>query len=174
MFKNLRENIQEKRQKNRYQMREKLISFGDDYWIQDEQGHRAFFVDGKMLRIRKTLFFKDLHGQELLKIQERFLHVRDTMAIEHGDQVVAKVHSALIAPLRDRFKIDIPGSSDMVAQGNFLHHEFSIKQDGNEVAEVSKRWFRLADTYGVEIDPGQNDILILAITTCIDAMTEEK
>lgn len=170
MFHRMRERGQEQQTLSRYKMREKLISFGDDYWIQDGNGQRAFFVDGKMLRVRHTLLFKDAQGQELLKIQERMLRVRDTMDIEHNGQTVAKVHNALLTPLRDRFKIDIPGAPDMVAQGNFLQHQYEIKQDGNRVAEVSKKWFRFADTYGVEVSPGQNDILILAITVVIDSM----
>lgn len=40
------------------------------------------------------------------------------------------------------------------------------------VAEVSKRWFRVRDTYGIEIAPGQDDGLILAVTACIDEMEE--
>ncbi len=97
--------------------------------------------------------------------------MRDTMSIERNGQVVAHVHSALISPLRDRYKIDIPGGADMLAQGNFLQHEYDIKQNGDTIAEVSKKWFRVADTYGVEIDRGQDAILILAITVCIDAMS---
>jgi uncharacterized protein YxjI len=45
-----------------------------------------------------------------------------------------------------------------------------LKQGRDKVAEISKKWFRLTDTYGVEIDPGQNDILILAIAVAIDMM----
>ncbi len=40
---------------DRYQMREKLLSIGDDFWIEDESGRRAFKVNGKALRLRKTL-----------------------------------------------------------------------------------------------------------------------
>ena len=44
-----------KREKTvRYQMRQDLISIGDDYWIEDDQGNRAFHVDGKALRMRDT------------------------------------------------------------------------------------------------------------------------
>jgi len=168
----MRERRQEQQLVHRYKMREKLIAFGDDYYIEDEEGQKVFFVDGKMLRVRNTLNFDDMQRHELLHIQEKFLRVRDTMNIEHDGRVVAAVHSALISPLRDRYKIDIPGAPDLVAQGNFLHHEYDIKQDGQKVAEVSKKWFRIRDTYGVEIEPGQNDILILAITTCIDQMSE--
>jgi uncharacterized protein YxjI len=38
------------------------------------------------------------------------------------------------------------------------------------LAEVSKRWFRIRDSYGVEVAPGENDILILATAAVIDAM----
>jgi uncharacterized protein YxjI len=172
MFRGMRERRGEQSLVHRYKMREKLIAFGDDYYIEDEEGQKVFFVDGKMLRVRNTLNFDDMQRHELLHIQERFLRVRDTMNIEHDGRVVAAVHSALISPLRDRYKIDIPGAPDLVAQGNFLHHEYDIKQDGQKVAEVSKKWFRIRDTYGVEIEPDQNDILILAITACIDQMSE--
>jgi uncharacterized protein YxjI len=171
MLRRRREERLEGQASHRYQMREKLIAFGDDFYIQNEMGERVFFVDGKVLRMRHTLLFKDMQGRELLKIQEKFLHVRDTMDIEQDGQVVAKVHSALITPLRDRYKIDIPGGADMEAQGDFLHHEYEIKQNGEKIAEVSKKWFRVADTYGVEVDPAGDAILILAITVCIDAMS---
>ena len=32
---------------------------------------------------------------------------------------------------------------------------------------------RIADTYGVEIAPGQNDVLLLAVTAVIDAMSHD-
>ncbi len=40
------------------------------------------------------------------------------------------------------------------------------------MAEVSKKWFHEADTYGVNIIPVANDILILAITVIIDMMID--
>ena len=55
-----------------------------------------------------------------------------------------------------------------------LDHEYEIEEDGRKVAEVSKRWFRVRDTYGVEIAPGQNDILVLAVAVAIDAMTSDR
>ena len=38
---------------------------------------------------------------------------------------------------------------------------------------MSKKWFRVRDTYGIEIAPGQDDALILAGTVCIDQMTHD-
>ena len=47
----------------RYQMREKLLSIGDDYWIEDEAGRRAFKVDGKAVRVRDTFVLRDAARQ---------------------------------------------------------------------------------------------------------------
>jgi uncharacterized protein YxjI len=157
----------------RYRMREKLFAIGDDYWIENEEGEKAFKVNGKALRARKTFILESPDGDELLKIQERKLTIRDTMKIEHDDDTVATIKKALITPLRDRFSIELEEGEDMSAKGNIVDHEYEIERDGEKVAEVSKRWFRVRDTYGIEIAPGQNDALILAATVCIDEMSGE-
>ena len=155
----------------RYKMREKLVSIGDDFWIEDGAGRKAFKVDGKALRVRNTLKFEDPRGNELAKIQEKMLRVKDTIEIEGADgQTLATVKKALITPIRDRWTIKVAGGPDLDVQGNILDHEYRIENGRTKVAEVSRKWFRIRDTYGVEIAPGQNDILILAATVCIDQM----
>ena len=155
----------------RYQMRQKMVAIGDDFWIENDQGQRAFKVDGKALRVRQTLALEDANGGELYRIQERMLRIRDTMEIEGPDgRGVATVKKALITPLRDRWSVDVAGGQDLEVQGNILDHEYTIEAGGAKVAEVSKKWFRLRDTYGVEIAPEQNDALILMITVAVDQM----
>ena len=158
----------------KYRMREKLFSIGDDYWIENEEGERAFKVDGKTLRLRRTLVLEDLVGAEAFRVQEKKLHIRDTMDIERDGRTVATVKKALITPLRDRFSIEVEGGEDMEAKGNIVDHEYKIERGGNRVAEVSKRWFRIRETYGIEIAPDQDDALLLAVTVCIDQMANRR
>jgi uncharacterized protein YxjI len=153
----------------RYTMREQLVSVGDDFWIETEDGERAFKVDGKALRIRETVVLKSRSGDDLLTIKEHMLSVRDRMEIERQGQTVATVRKALIG-IRDRYAIELEGGGELSAKGNFVDHEFEIERDGEKVAEVSKRWLRVRDSYGVEIAPGEDDVLILAVTVCIDRM----
>lgn len=159
---------------NRYKIRQKLLSIGDDFWIENQDGKRAFKVDGKALRLRKTLVFEDVNGNKLAQIQERWLPIKETMSIDdaNGNQM-ATVKKALIAPLRDRWSVNVRGGPDLDVQGDILDHEYSIKQGWNKIAEVSKKWISLTDTYMVEIDEGQNDILILAIAVAIDMMAHD-
>lgn len=155
----------------RYQMREKLVSIGQDSYIEDANGQKMFHVDGKVMRVRDTLFFKDMQGNTLAKIQERKLRIKDTMEIEGPDgEHLATIKKALITPLRERWAVKIGDGPDLTVQGNIVDHEYTISAGRQKVAEVSRRWFRVRDTYGVEIEPEQNDIVILAITVAIDMM----
>jgi uncharacterized protein YxjI len=157
---------------HRYQMHQRFVSIGDDFWIENEAGVKVFRVNGKALRIRKTLLFEDAQGNVLAKIQERMLRIQNTMEVEspHGERL-AVVKKALITPLRDRFTVNIKNGPDLEVQGNIMDHEYTIGAGRATVAEVSKKWFRLRDSYGVTIAPGQDDIIILAVTVVIDVMS---
>lgn len=157
-----------------FRMRQKLVSIGDDYWIEDDQGERVYKVNGKAMRIRDTMVLEDPQGHELLKIQAKMLHIRDTMEIEDADgHTVAKVKKALITPLRERFDVKVEDGEDLEVKGNIVDHEYKIERGGDKVAEVSKKWFRIADTYGVEVAPDQDPVLILAVAAVVDNMTHQ-
>jgi uncharacterized protein YxjI len=107
----------------RFRMRQKMISIGDDYWIEDADGRR-----------------------------------------------VAIVKKAVIGPLRDRWRIKQEDGEDLRVVGNILDHEYTIERDGYKVAEVSKKWFRVRDTYGLDVGPDADPATVLAAAVAIDAM----
>jgi uncharacterized protein YxjI len=154
----------------KYQMREKLASIGDDSWIEDDAGNKVYKVDGKAFRMRDTFVLEDLAGAEVARIQERKLHVRDTMAIERDGTKIAVVHKRLVG-IRHRLKVDLDGGGWTI-KGNFVDHEYEIKGDHGTVAEISKKWFRVRDTYGVDIAPDHDDALVLAVTVAVESLTE--
>jgi uncharacterized protein YxjI len=160
--------------KTRYLMREKLVSIADDFWIETTKGQKAFRVNVKILSVRKTLRFKDTQGNVLVQIQERVLRVKDSMEVKDANgKQLAVVKKALISPLRDRFTVQIKNGPDLKATGNMLDHKYKIYEGRKKVAEVSKKWLTIRDTYVVEIEPGQQDIVILAVTVCIDQMARK-
>lgn len=155
----------------RFQMREDLLSIGDDYWIEDDQGNKAFHVDGKKVHVRDTWILDDAAGHEVAKIQERKLSVRDKMSIELADGRHATVKKALIG-FRDRFNVEIDGEEDLKVHGDILDHDYEIERDGDRIANVSKKWFRMRDTYGVEVIGNESVPLVLSITVSVDAMSK--
>jgi uncharacterized protein YxjI len=158
---------------HRYRMHEKLMSIGDDSWVEDEQGHKAFRIDGKAMRVRDTVVLEDPEGQEVASFQRHPVRVRDTMTVERDGREVARIRKAIISPIRDRFDVDLSSGDHWNVQGNVLAHEYDIDGDAGKVAEVSKKWFRVRDSYGIEVEPGQDDGLVLAVTAAVDDMRRE-
>jgi uncharacterized protein YxjI len=152
----------------RFQMREKLMSVGDDAWIEDSNGDRAYKVDGKAMRMRDTFALKDKNGTEVAWIQEPMVHVRDSMTITYGDRT-ATVKKKMVS-IRDKFIIEVEDGPKYEAHGNLVDHEYEIERDGETVARVSKKWFRARETYGIEISADQPVVLLLSIAVCIDSM----
>ncbi len=156
-----------------YKMREKMLSIGDDFWIETGSGQRAFFVDGKALRVRETLEIKDPQGTVLLKLKAKLVTIRDVMTIERGDETVATVKKALISPLRDQFTVEFKDGSEWKVQGNIVNHEYEIDGPGGRIAKVSKAWFRIRDTYGVDVAPNNDDAMVLAVAIVVDQMSHD-
>ena len=151
----------------RYLMRQKLFAFGDDFVIKNDRGEDVFYVDGKALSIGNKLSFQDMRGNELAFIRQRLLSWGPTYDIEYQGGV-ATVKKELFTFFRCAFTIDVPGPGDLEAQGNLTDHEYTFTRGGRTVARVSKTWFSMSDTYGVEIADGEDDVLILASTVVID------
>jgi uncharacterized protein YxjI len=91
-----------------------------------------------------------------------------TYEITRNGESAAVVKKHLFTLMRCKFTVDVPGPGDPEAQGNFLDMEYTFTRAGQLVAEVSKRWFTFADTYGVDVQDGEDDVLILASTVLID------
>jgi uncharacterized protein YxjI len=152
----------------RYLIRERFFRLGEDSEITDASGRTVLQVDGKVLSLRDLLVLRDPAGNEVARVHRKLVALRPTYEISAGGREVAEVRKHFFTPFGDRFTIDIPGPDDLELAGDLLDHEFTIRQGGQTVATVSKRWFSLRDTYGVDIAPGEDDLLILASVLALD------
>jgi uncharacterized protein YxjI len=157
----------------RYKMRQRLISIGEDFVIEDERGQAVYKVDGKVLRIRETFVIEDMAGREVATIREKKLAIRDSMKILRDGKTVATVKKALFSPFGDRFGVHVEGGDDLQVKGNLLDHDYQVRRGGKKVAEVSKKWFAFSDTYGIDIAEGEDDALILAVAVALDEMAHD-
>ncbi len=152
----------------RYLLKQKLLSWGDDFYVRDEQDRDVYYVDGKAFSIGDQLSFQDLSGRELAFIKQKIFALGRTYEISRNGAIAAVVQKQLFAPFHHRFTVDVPGPDDLEAEGDFLDHEYSFTRGGQVVATVSKKWFTLADTYGIDIADGEDDVLILASAVVVD------
>ena len=158
----------------RYLVRERLFSITDDFWVTDERGNKVFLVDGKALRLRETFELKDASGQTLATVRKKFLTFTDALEIEHDGAVAATVHKAVISPLFHRSIINLADGGRLEAVGNIIDKDFEIRDGRHAIARVSRAWFRLRDTYGIEVAPGQNDALLICVAVCLDRIHHDE
>lgn len=152
----------------RYQMRQKFFAFGDDFVIRDAEGSEYFYVDGKVFSIGNKLSIRDTAGDEVAHIQQRVFSWGPTYEIYGTGGLFAVVKKSLFTLFHCTFSIDVPGPEDLEASGDFLDHEYAFARAGRPVASVSKAWFSLTDSYGIDIAEGENDVLLLASAVVID------
>jgi uncharacterized protein YxjI len=156
----------------RFVLRDKMFGLGGDLTITDEAGRQVYFVDGKLISLGRRLEIKDpSSGEVLAVIQQRLIALLPTYEIHLPDRVNVTI-SKRLSLLTDRLKIDVPGPGDLDVHGDLFHHEYAIDRGGREVARVSKRWISLVDSYGVEIDEGEDYLLILASAVVIDELLD--
>ena len=155
----------------RYVMRQQILSWGDDFTIKDADGRAAYHVDGKVFSFGDKLSFNDMQGHPVALIEQKLLSIGPQYEISRGGATIAVVKKHLFTLFRARFSVDVPGPDDLEATGNFLDHEYVFARGDREVARASKKWVTMSDTYTVEIDEGEDAVLILAAAVVIDLVS---
>ena len=151
-----------------YVVRERLFRLGEDSDITDESGRPVLHVDGKVLSLHNRLVLYDPAGREAGQVHRKLAALRAAYEITIDGKDVAEVRKNLFTPFGERFTIDVHGAGGMQISGDLLSHEFTIQRDGHTAATVSKRWLSMTATYGVEVAPGEDDVLILASVLALD------
>ena len=155
-------------------LNQKLISMTGDLWIDDSNGNHAFEVDGKFLAVRRSLPLKDTSGQELYEINKSLAHVHKTFEVKQGDKVVMTIQKALMSMFGEHFTITAADGGQMKVTGNWLGREFHIQKDGTDVIYASRQFFSLHDAYGIQVSPGFDAPLALAIVVALEQIEKEE
>ncbi|GGJ81084.1 hypothetical protein GCM10011583_10680 [Streptomyces camponoticapitis] len=159
----------------KYLVRDKIFAIGDDYWIEDEQGRQAFLVDGKALRLRDTLELKDPQGRVLITLRQKLLSLRDAMTIERDGEPLATIRKKRLSLLRNHYRVEMADGTELDVSGRILDREFAIEYDGELLAHVSRRWFRVRETYAVDVIRDEADpSLLIAVAVCVIRMAEKE
>ncbi len=158
----------------RYQLLEKIFSIGEDFWIEDERGQQQFKVDGKALSLRNTFVLEDNNGAELLTAESKLLSFQPTMNIEKQGQAYATITKAMFTFFHQSYSIEVVGGPVYNVEGDLTNHEYAVDSQGTPVAQISRQWFSIRDSYGIAIAPGADVPLLLASAVCIDEIAERE
>ncbi len=158
----------------RFAMKQKMLAFGDDYIVKNDEGDDVYYIDGKVFTIRDSLDIQDMEGNTVATIRKRLLALRRTYDIDIGGRVTT-VYKHMLTFFRCSYTVDVPGPDDLQAQGNFFEYEYTFTNDaGDKVGEVSKRWLTIRDTYTIDVADGVDPVMIIASAVVIDQCCHEE
>ncbi|AYC39938.1 LURP-one-related/scramblase family protein [Streptomyces griseorubiginosus] len=160
----------------RFLVRDRLLGFGEDYWIEDDHGNKVFLVDGKAMRLRDTFELKDTQGRVLIDIRQKMFALRDTMLIERDGEPLATIRRKRLSLLRNHYRVALAdGRTELDVSGKILDREFAVEYDGELLAVVSRRWLHVRETYGVDIVREDADpALLIAVAVCVIHLAEKE
>ncbi|MET7857941.1 LURP-one-related family protein [Streptomyces sp. NPDC005318] len=159
----------------RFLVRERLFAVGDDYWIEDEDGRKVFLVDGKALRMRDTFELKDAQGRILIEIRQKLLSLRDTMLIERDGEQLARIKRKRLSLMRNHYRVTLVDGTGLDVSGKILDREFAIDYDGELLAQISRRWLTVRDTYGIDVVREDADTaLLVAVAVCVIVLADKE
>ncbi|WP_328311843.1 LURP-one-related family protein [Streptomyces sp. NBC_00442] len=159
----------------KYLVRDKIFAIGDDYWIETEDGRQAFLADGKALRLRDTLELKNPSGRVLITLRKKMFALRDTMTIERDDQALATVRRKRLSLLRNHYRVNLVEGTELDVTGKILDREFTVEYEGELLAHVSRKWFRIHETYAVNVVREDADAaLMIAVVISVIRMDERE
>ena len=49
----------------------------------------------------------------------------------------------------------------------------SSRRPDRAIGRISRQWFNIRDTYGVEVEPGEDPALVIAVAVCVDRLREQ-
>lgn len=156
-----------------FRIKEKFWAWGDDFSITDEHGTERFFVDGKAFSWGDKLSFQDADHRELAFINQKMFSFKPRYQILIDGEVFAEVVKEW-SWFSKKFTLDVPGPNDYEIDGSFWEHEFSFERGGREVATVSKKLWSWTDSYGVDIQEGEDEVAILCTCIVIDQVLHDE
>jgi uncharacterized protein YxjI len=106
-------------------------------------------------------------------VRQQLFRLRGTMDIERDGAVIATVRRAMFSPLRHRYEATLADGTVLEATGNFSDMNWELAGGDRVVGRISRQWFKVRDTYGVEVEPGEDAALVIAIAVCIDRLREQ-
>mmetsp|Transcript_19603 Transcript_19603/g.21912 ORF Transcript_19603/g.21912 Transcript_19603/m.21912 type:complete len:216 (+) Transcript_19603:64-711(+) len=165
-----------------FAMREKLLTFGNDFTINKMsrrrgKGKPVYYCDNKIVRVRNTFNLKNgKHGNTLYKIQEKKARIRDSMEIEDEEgNKIAEIKKRSVGVVRDNFVVKIRGEDNWQIHGSVLEHDFTIKEHGKDIVKVHKNWVApIKDCYFIDIHGTDDTALALMVVIGIESLTDDE
>ena len=159
----------------RYVIKQRAWTLRDSFSIRDRDGKKVYQVWGKVASVSDKLTLRSMDGKKLATIRQKVVSRVPRYRIRRGGKLLAEVKKRPLSVIKDRFKVNMKdGSPNLEIVGNLFDYEYTVRRRGKKVARISKKWVSFGDSYGIRVDKGEDDVLILACAIIVDMICHEE
>ncbi|MER6383432.1 LURP-one-related family protein [Streptomyces sp. NPDC001250] len=158
----------------RYLVRDRMLAFHEEAWVETEHRQKLFKVDRKLMRLRTTFHFVDTRGDHVASIVKKALTLHHTILIKQNGENVGRISKRRFRLFGDRFKVTLRDGRRLRIAGNLWDREFDIADNGATLAHISRRWFSIRDAYAVDVMYEPDWLLLIVLAVCVDHIIEDQ
>lgn len=157
----------------KYQIRQKILSFKDSFTIKNENEQDMFVVEGKVFSIGHKLNLNNINGNLLYYIEQKLFKLLPEYYIYNSSVTQVAMIKKKLSFFKPKYIIESDfGVFEL--NGDILDHNFEVVKNNIVCAVVSKKWFALSDTYGVDINDNIDAAFILSLIIVIDMIIDDQ
>ncbi|MFX0057555.1 MAG: LURP-one-related/scramblase family protein [Candidatus Hodarchaeota archaeon] len=166
-------------------LKEKLLSFRDKVKVMTPDKEELGYFKGKLIKIGNTYRLYNIDDESetnaLLTVHEKVVSMRSTYTFYKGgeqvdDKFIGKLKRKIVS-IKPSYWFEDPNETRLFTmKGNIWQLKYKILYQEKEVAEISKKLFRIKGTYGIKMRSDITDemaILILGIVVMLHHEKEE-
>lgn len=157
----------------RFELSQKLMSIGTDFLVRDESGNDQFYFDGKVGRLRHTIEVIGPGKITMGTLTKNIGTFSPTYTLKSDKEIISVISKKLFT-FRPSFVVKITDADPLLITGKMLEHEYRVFRGKDEIATVSKKWFRSKDTYGIDIEKPKDQLIVLSAVVVIDLILHPK
>lgn len=155
----------------KYLIKQKVFSLNSSFTIKNELEEDCFQVEGKVFSLGKKLALNDMLGNEIFFIEQKLMKLMPEYHLKRNGETVAIITKKL-SFLKAKFEIS-SSIGHFYIEGSPLGYNYTIIEDNQIIATISKQFFALSDTYGVEVNENQDSAFIIGLIIVIDQVMNE-
>ena len=143
---------------------QRLMSLRDKFMVTDLLDQTRYQVSEKLFTWGKVYSILDSKGREVARIEEKVLSFRPTFYVTVGGNPVAKIRKEWTL-FRSQYSIE---GANLRCEGDFFSMNFQVFEGSRQIADVNKKFFTLRDTYLLDVPDEGQELMVLALVLAID------
>lgn len=145
-------------------IKQKFMALSEKFTVLNEQQETVYFAQGSFMQIPKTFTIENANRQEVAFIKKKVISLFPTFEVDIQGQQVLVIRKEF-SLFKAKYQIEGQGISVV---GDWWDMDFSVYKEGRLVGEVHQQWFKVRDTYEIQIIDEAYEIVLLAIVIAID------